>query len=211
MNKYVPRGMGPIGDSVCICWVGYALVCQAAQRRSLLLGRCGTTETASQMKLCQRRDLKDGYWRDRRGRHSWQSQWWAEDARTLERSMGAAGFGDKSCLSVFSAIGRKRTMVTGSWKPLRAMNQCNSQFSPLGSLVGCGLETGQLGFCIRIQMRNSECGLGQRSRAGCGDRFQGMQRVGLRELTGWGGGRLRRKETRREVGWVALSSPTRTS
>lgn len=63
--------------------------------------------------------------------------------------MGAAGFGDKSCLSVFSAIGRGRTMVSGSWKPLRAMDQCNSQFSPLGSPVACGLETGQLGFCIR--------------------------------------------------------------
>lgn len=78
-----------------------------------------------------------------------------EDARVLERSTGAAGFGDKSHLSVFSAIGRGRTMVSGSWKPLRAMDQCNSQFSPLGSSVGCGLETGQLDFCIRIQMRNS--------------------------------------------------------
>lgn len=46
-------------------------------------------------------------------------------ARDLERSMGASGFGDKSCPSVLSAIGRKRTMSRGSRKPLRAMDHCN--------------------------------------------------------------------------------------
>lgn len=35
------------------------------------------------------------------------------------RALWVAGFGDKSCPSVFSAIGRKRTMVSSSWKPLR--------------------------------------------------------------------------------------------
>lgn len=90
-----------------------------------------------------------------------------------------------------------RGRASGSWKPLRAMDQCDSE---LGQ--PCGLWSGDRTTGLLHKNPDEEqWGLGQSGRAGCGDRSQGMQGVGFREWIGGGTeAEEKRDQTRSAVG-----------